>query len=144
MQTYAFARKAAGLAPAALLILVVGCSQSPPNPLEEVEEFGSNPGELRMLKYVPGSRTGGAPSEGTEIPRGRTGDSSLDESRKAAVPLVVALHGCTQSAMEYGESSGWLRLADRWGFLLLLPEQRPGNNLTRCGATTRSIHGTPT
>jgi poly(hydroxyalkanoate) depolymerase family esterase len=132
MRTYAFARKAAGLAPVALLILVIGCSQSPPTPLEEVEEFGSNPGELRMLEYVPSSRAGGAPSEGTEIPQGRAADSALDKSRKAVVPLVVALHGCMQSAMEYGESSGWLRLADRWGFLLLLPEQRPGNNLTRC------------
>jgi hypothetical protein len=54
MPTCALERQATGLFSAVLLILVVGCSQTRPTPLEEVEDFGSNPGELRMLKYVPG------------------------------------------------------------------------------------------
>jgi poly(hydroxyalkanoate) depolymerase family esterase len=39
-------------------------------------------------------------------------------------PLVVALHGCTQSAAQYGGESGWLQLADRWHLALLLPQKR--------------------
>jgi len=45
---------------------------------------------------------------------------------------VVALHGCTQSADDYLTHSGWRELADRDGFVLVLPEQRITNNLNRC------------
>ena len=70
--------------------------------------FGSNPGNLRMLLYVP--KLGGHPLR----------------------PLVVALHGCTQSAKGFAEASGWLELAARHHFLLLLPEQRAVNNQKTC------------
>ncbi len=73
----------------------------------EVTDFGSNPGNLRMLKYAPPQASAGA-------------------------PLVVALHGCGQSAIDYVTASGWLTLSARWGLLLLLPEQKRRNNLTRC------------
>lgn len=75
--------------------------------LTEVLEFGDNPGNLRMFKYVPEGLNGGA-------------------------PLVVALHGCGQTANDYDDGTGWTRLADVWRFALLLPEQRLGNNLSRC------------
>jgi len=85
-----------------------------------------------MLKYVPASLKPLSPEDSA----GRA--SERDEPRDAArspvesPPLVVALHGCLQDASEYGESSGWVELADRWRFLLLLPEQRRDNNITRC------------
>ena len=47
-------------------------------------------------------------------------------------PLVVVLHGCGQSAAGYDHASGWSRLADRAGFALLYPEQRPQNNPNTC------------
>src|SRR3954465_13057949 len=47
-------------------------------------------------------------------------------------PLVVVLHGCTQNAAAYDHGSGWSRLADRHGFLLLFPEQRRANNPMLC------------
>jgi len=40
----------------------------------------------------------------------------------AGAPLVVALHGCTQSATKSDDESGWTELADHLGFALLLPE----------------------
>lgn len=46
--------------------------------LQEVTSFGSNPGNLRMFRYLPA----GLP---------------------ANAPLVVALHGCTQSARAYAD-----------------------------------------
>lgn len=75
--------------------------------LTEVEGFGSNPGALRMLTYVPPSLPAGA-------------------------PLVVVLHGCTQTASGYDTGSGWSVLAERNGFAVLFPEQRRANNANGC------------
>lgn len=73
----------------------------------EVTGFGSNPGNLRMFKYVPA----GLP---------------------ANAPLVVALHGCAQSAANYDAETGWQLLADRWQFALVLPQQQSSNNSSSC------------
>ena len=56
----------------------------------------------------------------------------LPVNRPAAPALVVALHGCTQSADDSVAYSGWRELADRDGFVLVLPEQSITNNLNRC------------
>ena len=71
--------------------------------LRDVHEFGSNPGALRMLIYLPRSHA----------PRS---------------PLVIVLHGSTQTAETYAEGAGWLALADRFGFAVMCPEQTPMNN----------------
>jgi feruloyl esterase len=47
-------------------------------------------------------------------------------------PLVVILHGCSQSAASYDRGAGWSTLADRYGFALLLPEQQRSNNPSGC------------
>ena len=75
--------------------------------LEEVTGFGTNPGNLRMFRYVPSG-----------LPSGR--------------PLVVALHGCTQSAAAYDAEPSWTEVAERMGFALLLPQQQSANNLNSC------------
>ncbi|WP_246776969.1 PHB depolymerase family esterase [Microvirga sp. VF16] len=75
--------------------------------LTEVSDFGSNPGNLRMLTYVP-----------PQLP-----DSA---------PLVVVLHGCLQTARDYDEGSGWSLLARRHGFALVYAEQSHANNPNRC------------
>jgi poly(hydroxyalkanoate) depolymerase family esterase len=69
--------------------------------LLEVCEFGSNPGALHMFKYVPARRNSA---------------------------LVVVLHGCGQTAASYDLGAGWSTLADRYGFVLLLPQQQISNN----------------
>jgi poly(hydroxyalkanoate) depolymerase family esterase len=75
--------------------------------LRQVHDFGSDPGNLRMFSYVP--------------------------PRPAANPaLVVVLHGCTQTAAGYDHGAGWSTLADRYGFVLLLPEQQRSNNPNGC------------
>lgn len=78
-----------------------------PSRLSEVTSFGANPGNLKMWTYVP-----------TDLPAGS--------------PLVVVLHGCTQTAHAYDEGTGWSALADRHGFAVLLPEQKRTNNPLRC------------
>ena len=75
--------------------------------LDEVRAFGTNPGNLRMFRYLP--------------------------SKLAANPaLVVVLHGCTQTAAGYDLGAGWSTLADRYGFVLLMPEQQRSNNPNGC------------
>ncbi|WP_395794775.1 PHB depolymerase family esterase [Aquimonas sp.] len=88
---------------AALLMLTPARAQT----LTEVTGFGSNPGNLKMFKIIPA----GLP---------------------ANAPLVVALHGCAQSAASYDAETGWVLLANRWKFALLLPQQQSGNNSSTC------------
>lgn len=92
-----------------LLVGTVGLTAVPAQAagLQEVTGFGSNPGNLRMFRFVPDG-----------LPAGR--------------PLVVALHGCTQSAAGYDSATGWARWAGEWGFALLLPEQKVLNNPSSC------------
>lgn len=75
--------------------------------MEEVIEFGKNPGKLKMFLHIPPGLNGPA-------------------------PMVVALHGCLQDAEELAQVSGWNELADRYGFVVLYPEQRAGNNIEKC------------
>jgi feruloyl esterase len=87
-----------------------GSTPKPPRPLtrlREVEDFGPNPGALRMFAYVP-----------TDLP--------------AHAPLVVVLHGCQQNAMLYDHGTGWSALAARHRFAVLFPEQQPANNSKLC------------
>ncbi|MBB3017993.1 feruloyl esterase [Microvirga lupini] len=82
-------------------------SSAVPNRLTETAGFGSNPGNLRMLTYVP-------------------------EALPPSPALVVVLHGCTQTAAGYDHGSGWSSLADRYGFVILYAEQQEANNPKRC------------
>ncbi|HEX2104697.1 MAG TPA: PHB depolymerase family esterase [Solirubrobacteraceae bacterium] len=50
----------------------------------------------------------------------------------AAVPLVVALHGCTQTAATFSAGSLLNRAADRHGFVVAYPEQSREHNPQCC------------
>lgn len=75
--------------------------------LKPMKDFGSNPGGLGAHIYIP-------------------------ENIAAQAPLVVVLHGCTQSAADYDVGSGWSQMADLHGFALLFPEQQRQNNPNLC------------
>ncbi|RWK67384.1 MAG: hypothetical protein EOR50_35535, partial [Mesorhizobium sp.] len=75
--------------------------------LSDLDDFGSNPGALRARIHVPDDLT-------------------------EAAPLVVVLHGCTQTAAGYDHGSGWAQLADQERFVLLFPEQQRANNANLC------------
>jgi poly(hydroxyalkanoate) depolymerase family esterase len=75
--------------------------------LTQVTGFGSNPGNLGMFAYLP-----------TSLPAG--------------APLVVALHGCTQSASDYYSNAGWPKYADLWGFDVIFPQTTSANNSLSC------------
>lgn len=71
--------------------------------LTVLNKFGTDPGSLHADTYIPKN----FPKNG---------------------PLVVVLHGSTQSAESYDHGSGWSTLADECGIALLYPEQRKTNN----------------
>lgn len=92
---------------AAAALLLATATKSPAQNLSEVADFGSNPGNLQMFAFVPNA-----------LP--------------ANSPLVVALHGCTQAAAKYDDETGWVRMAERVPFALLLPQQQSSNNPRLC------------
>ena len=75
--------------------------------LSTLRAFGSNPGDLAGRLYAP--------------------NSMLERA-----PLVVVLHGCTQTAEAYARGAGWIKAADDHGFAVLLPEQKRANNPNLC------------
>jgi poly(hydroxyalkanoate) depolymerase family esterase len=82
-------------------------TRSRPTELRELFGFGANPGNLRMFAYTP-------------------------ERLPHKAPLVIALHGCTQTAEEYDHGTGWSSLADNFGFAIVYPQQQPANNPKNC------------
>lgn len=48
------------------------------------------------------------------------------------LPMIVMLHGCTQTAQDFATGTGMNLLADELGFLVLYPEQSRLANLNRC------------
>ncbi|KQN00443.1 MULTISPECIES: alpha/beta hydrolase family esterase [unclassified Sphingomonas] len=84
-----------------------GMTHGTPDRLRELGPFQPNPGNLRGRLYVPDTIAPGA-------------------------ALVVALHGCTQTAAAYDHGTGWSTLADREGFVVLFPEQQRANNANLC------------
>lgn len=75
--------------------------------LLQIKDFGSNPGNLSMWFYQPAES-------------------------KGKLPLVVALHGCSQRSGNFAKETGWLDLAIMHEFGLLVPEQEITNNPTFC------------
>ncbi|MGW5655156.1 extracellular catalytic domain type 1 short-chain-length polyhydroxyalkanoate depolymerase [Streptomyces humi] len=84
-----------------------GSSAAAAGTLQQVTGFGSNPGNLAMYVYAP-----------SDLP--------------ADAPLVVALHGCTQSASDYHSHSGWQKFADQWSFAVVYPGTGTANNSLSC------------
>lgn len=91
------------------LFLIIGSSSFIRAQLTQVDDFGENKGNLKMYYYQP---------------------KTLSDTTK--VPLVLVLHGCTQSADKISDASGWNKLADSLHFVVVYPEQRMINNAGKC------------
>lgn len=84
----------------------VRAPEAGPRPLIDYS-FSPNPGALAAKKFVP-----------ADLP--------------PHAPLVVVLHGCTQTPEAYDRGTGWTYLAERHGFAVLYPEQQRSNNMKTC------------
>jgi len=73
--------------------------------MEEVKSFGTNAAGLQMFVHAP--------------PSGRAGS------------VVVAMHGCTQTANDY-LSAGWNDVGDRMNAVIVYPQQSTANDATHC------------
>jgi poly(3-hydroxybutyrate) depolymerase len=89
-----------------LILFALSLSHVNATSLIAVDDFGNNPGNLDMYKYIP-------------------------DAMPANAPLVVSLHGCLQDAETYSEV-GWIEQADELKFYMVYPEQRHSNNAYQC------------
>ncbi|TXB62183.1 extracellular catalytic domain type 1 short-chain-length polyhydroxyalkanoate depolymerase [Phaeodactylibacter luteus] len=96
-----------------LAATVATCSpaENAPTPasgdMQEITDFGDNPGQLKAWQYLP-------------------------EGLPEQAALVVVLHGCGQNAAEMARLTGWNALAAQQGFAVLYPEQQASNNIQNC------------
>ena len=103
---------------AGLALSVVSCAAGGPgaeltdstaqavSSLQAVSSFGTNPGNLLMYTYAP-------------------------QGVAANAPVVLALHGCTETADDY-VAAGWDSLADTYKFYVVYPQQQSANNIETC------------
>jgi poly(hydroxyalkanoate) depolymerase family esterase len=57
-----------------------------------------------------------------------------------AMPLIVALHGCTQTADKFRRQTGFDSLADAKGFIVVYPEQPSSANYLSCWNFFQQAH----
>ncbi len=94
-----------------ILICVAGLyaqAFSQADTLVEINDFGANPGNISLFYYAPKHPV--APK----------------------APLVVVLHGCSETANSVNRLTGWSDLAERYGFYVLFPQQHITNNPSHC------------
>ena len=78
--------------------------------LSEINNFGTNPGNLKLFFHSP------------------NGSWKISGEK----PLVIVLHGCSQTAEIIARQSGWNKQADEYGFYVLYPQQIMFNNTAEC------------
>lgn len=76
--------------------------------LKEIENFGTNPGNLKLFVH----------------------DNKIETTDK--IPLVIVLHGCGENAEAVSELTGWNKLADLHQFKVIYPQQKRVNNVGNC------------
>lgn len=94
----------------AAVLLTAATTLMPPTPAGWLEkQFGEGDARLRYRLFLP---------------------DRYDGSER--LPLLVMLHGCTQSAEDFAAGTRLAEIAEREGLLLAFPEQRPDAHPQRC------------
>ncbi|MFB9661350.1 PHB depolymerase family esterase [Glycomyces mayteni] len=93
-----------------LLLITAWAAFAPPAAaasLQEVTNFGDNPGGLRMHVYVP-------------------------DTRPASPAILVAMHGCGRSGTGFYSGSEFAALADQYGFIVVYPTATKQTAMGNC------------
>ncbi|MBL4623667.1 MAG: PHB depolymerase family esterase [Flavobacteriales bacterium] len=90
-------------------VLLFYLCQAQEEEVQQVLDFGKNQGNLNMFTHIP---------------------QGLDKTK--TIPLVVVMHGCTQTAGSVSHASGWSKMADKYGFYVVFPQQKMSNNPQNC------------
>jgi poly(hydroxyalkanoate) depolymerase family esterase len=61
-------------------------------------------------------------------------------TKGTAAPLVVALHGCTETGDQFRQLSQWDKLAEADGFIVVFPEQNSNSNSQKCWNFFQGAH----
>jgi poly(hydroxyalkanoate) depolymerase family esterase len=109
-----------GIAVVALLVaaaaLLPGAATAATGTLSAVDYTGPE-GTQHYQLYVPSTYSSGTP-----------------------VPLVVALHGCTQSSEQFRLLTRWDALAEAKGFIVVFPQQDANSNNQKCWNFFQDAH----
>lgn len=91
---------------------------------------GRKSGKARPPRPAPGSFI----NETFSCPQGEISYRFYTPKGSAGrrMPLVVMLHGCSQSSADFAAGTDMNRLADEMGVLVLYPQQSPKANIGRC------------
>jgi len=125
--------------------LGAGTARAPKTQTTVVDEARTFDVEARHLGAVPiwPDATPVQAARGKFITRSHTGPAGSRayklylppqavQANAEPLPLVVMLHGCTQSPDDFAAGTRMNRLADEQGFLVVYPEQPAGANPSRC------------
>jgi poly(hydroxyalkanoate) depolymerase family esterase len=111
-------------------------------PADEARTFDVQARELSDVPVQPAAAPG-APTQGQFLVRSHRSPAGSRtyklyvppqamQTPAAPLPLVVMLHGCTQSPDDFAAGTRMNRLADEHGFLVVYPEQPTSANPSRC------------
>jgi poly(hydroxyalkanoate) depolymerase family esterase len=87
---------ALGLAALSLVAAPMPATAASAATLQQINDFGANPGNLQMYLYVP-------------------------SSAKPHPAILVAMHGCSGSGPAFYQGTEFRSLADRYGFVVIYP-----------------------
>ena len=98
--------------------------QAPPAPQAPAARPAPSPGGFTSHSFTSHNFTNAAGTRAYKL--------YVPAMLEGSPPMLVMLHGCTQSADDFAAGTRMNTLADAHGFLVVYPEQAQGANVSKC------------